>query len=112
VTYWKVDKEYLTADEYDRVFQDTRDALLKQAELANHGPKRDTEWKLHGINGRHLSFSAPSKLGEGQVLEEYWFGLHKGRGYILRAKHDNRLASPEDVERFFTSFQPLDSPEF
>ncbi len=112
VTYWKVDKEFLTASEHERLFQDTRDALLKQAELGGNGPKRDTEWKLNGVQGRHLSFSGPSSVGEGTVLEEYWFGVYYGRGYILRAKHDNRLANPEDVERFFSSFQPLNSLEF
>lgn len=111
VTYWKREEGYVTPMEEDRMLDGIRDALVKQAELGSNTPTLDTPWELNGIPGRHLAFSAPSNLGEGQVREEYWFTLHRGRGYILRAEYDNRLATPEDIERFFTSFKPLPPPE-
>jgi hypothetical protein len=105
VTYWKLEEGYISAAEEEQLLEELRAALMKQAELGSNAPTLDTYWELNGVHGRHLTFSAPSKLGEGRVHEEYWFGLRGGRGYILRAEYDNRLASPEDIERFFNSFQ-------
>jgi Zn-dependent protease len=107
VTYWKLDEAQLPASERDRLLEELRGALVKQAEFGQSAPTLDTEWELNGIHGRHLVFSGPSKFGDGKVTEEYWLGLHQGRGYILRAEHDSNLATPKEVESFFTSFKPL-----
>jgi Zn-dependent protease len=111
VTHWKLEKAPGSASERDQLLEEVQGGLVKRWGIGGKEPSLNTERELNGIHGRRLSFEQPAPFGEGTVHLEYWFGLHEGRGYILRAEYDDRLASPEDVERFFNSFQPLPGAE-
>lgn len=107
VTYWKLEQPLATDEERAQGLEELRQKLMNQAELRGSAPVVDTQRTLAGIAGHHLAFSEPSNLGKAEAREEFWFGLHEGRGFILRAHYDSRLAGPEEAERFFTSFRPL-----
>jgi Zn-dependent protease len=108
VTYWKQGEMPSTDEARERLLDEVRDALVKQEiQSPREEVMQDKARELAGIPGRHLVISGKAPLGEGVVRTDYWFGLHEGRGFILRAEYDSRLGTPEEAERFLASFRPL-----
>lgn len=103
---WKLEAPPVTDAERERVLGEIQTALVAQVSPARTPAVLDAPRELAGIAGRHLVFSGAAAAGPATVREEYWYGLREGRAYVLRAEYDSRLASPEEAERFFTSFRP------